>query len=385
VAKDVAIPGDYTVVDARGHWITPGIIDMHSHNGAGSSPNVDAHSDFNEEARPIGAENWVEHSLWPFDPNFRAAREAGVTTLMILPGSASPIGGRTVVVKNVPARTAYQMKFPNAPQGLKVACGENPKRVWGARGIAPGTRMGEMAVLRQALADAQRYQLERKNFERSDQKGLPPRRDLQMETLAALLNGQLAAHIHCYRSDDMVNMIELSKEFDFRIAAFHHATDAYKIRDILKARGICVATWTDRWGAKMEMLDGIRETPSMIDADGGCVAMHSDSEITGQRLNQEAGKAMAAGRRMNIDISPARAVRWLTLNPARAIGIDAQTGTLEAGKMADLVVWNRNPFSNYALAELVLIDGAVVFDRSHPTKSPPTDVELGATRPGGSK
>jgi imidazolonepropionase-like amidohydrolase len=291
------------------------------------------------------------------------------------------------------------MKFPNAPQGLKMACGENPKRVYGGLGRAPSTRMGNVAGYRQAFADAQDYREQWSKYERdvaayqkkaekskdkkdSDEEDAepptPPKRDLKLETLVAAMAGEIQVHIHCYRSDEMAIMLDMSREFGFKIAAFHHAIEAYKVADLLAANGVCGAEWADWWGSKMEMFDGIQENLALTDLPkGGCAIVHSDSDEGIQRLNQEAGKGMSRGNRLGLTIAPERAIRWVTANPARALGIDKLTGTLEPGKMADVVIWNGTPFSVYALAEQVFVDGALAFDRAHPPQQPRSDFLLG--------
>jgi imidazolonepropionase-like amidohydrolase len=190
--------------------------------------------------------------------------------------------------------------------------------------------------------------------------------------------GEIQVHIHCYRSDEMALMIDLSHEFGFHIASFHHAVEAYKISDLLARNHTCAAEWADWWGAKMELFDGIQENIALTDLPPeSCAIVHSDSAEGIQRLNQEAGKAMSRGVRAGLAIPPERAIRWLTANPAKALGIEKVTGTLEPGKMGDVVVWNGNPFSVYALAQQVYIDGALVYDREHPPAQPNSDFLLG--------
>jgi len=370
------------VLDAEGRWITPGLIDVHSHLGVYPTPSIAAHADGNEKTAPVTAQVWAEHSIWPQDPGFIRALEGGVTTLQILPGSANLIGGRSVTVKNVPSTSYQGMKFPGAPQGLKMACGENPKRVYGQQNLAPSTRMGNVAGYRAQWVEAQKYILDWQDFETEPAPGTSPRerpaRDLRLDTLAAVLNGEILVHMHCYRADEMMTMLDMAEEFGFRISAFHHAVEAYKISEQLAAQGVCGAMWSDWWGFKAEAYDGIQENIVLVDRpEGGCAIVHSDSDEGIQRLNQEAAKAMARGRALGMDITPARAIRWLTSNPARSLGILKQTGTLEAGKMADVVIWNGNPFSVYAKADQVFVDGALVFDRSDPDRQPVSDFELG--------
>jgi len=398
VGPRLEAPADAIRVDGRGKWVTPGLIDVHSHLGVYPSPGVSAHSDGNEATSPTTPNVWAEHSLWPQDPGFDTALAGGVTSLQILPGSANLIGGRGVTVKNVRSTSYQGMKFPGAPWGLKMACGENPKRVYGERG-GPSTRMANVAGYRAAFIDATEYL--RKNRPKAPaaqkrhwwQSDAAPKdsnndsggkRDLKMDTLAGAINGDILVHIHCYRADEMQTMIDLAREFGFRIAAFHHGVEAYKIADRLAAEGVCGALWADWWGFKMEAFDGIQENILMVDRPkNGCAIVHSDSEEGIQRLNQEAAKVMAQGARIGMPVPPERAVRWITANPAKSMGILDRTGTLEPGKMADVVLWNGNPFSVYARAEQVYIDGARVYDRNDASRQPVSDFMLGQTVQGG--
>ena len=373
VGTDVEAPADAVRVDATGKWVTPGIIDIHSHLGVYPSPGMSAHSDGNEATSPVTAQVWAEHSIWPQDPGFHAALAGGVTSLQILPGSANLIGGRGVTVKNISAITYQGMKFPGAPWGLKMACGENPKRVYGSKG-GPSTRMGNIAGYRAAFADAAEYMKKRNE----GGKEAEAKRDLKQDTLAAAINGDIRVNIHCYRADEMAIMLDLAKEFGFKIAAFHHGVEAYKIADRLAAEGVCGALWADWWGFKMESFDGIQENIALVDrAKDGCAIVHSDSAEGIQRLNQEAAKVIASAGRVGIAITPEHAIRWITRNPAKAMGILEQTGTLEAGKMADVVLWNGSPFSSYAQAEQVYVDGARLYDRRDPARQPKSDFLLG--------
>ena len=371
---------DAQVVDAGGQWVTPGIIDVHSHLGVYPSPGVKAVSDGNEATAPVTAEVWAEHSVWPQDPQFALALAGGVTSMQILPGSANLIGGRGVTLKNVPSRTAQGMKFPGAPYGLKMACGENPKRVYGGKGRAPSTRMGNVAGYRAAWIDAAEYRDKWQRYDDKVEKGEkadPPKRNLKLETLAGVLEGEILVHNHCYRADEMVTMIEVAREFGYSISTFHHAVEAYKVADILAAEGVCAAMWADWWGFKLEAYDGIRENVAMVEAAGACAIVHSDSAEGIQRLNQEAAKAMAAANRAGIPVDPTTAIRWLTLNAAHSLGIEDETGSLEEGKMADVVLWSGDPFSVYSRAEKVWVDGALLYDRQDPERQPGMDFTVG--------
>ena len=369
------------VVDATGKWVTPGVIDVHSHLGVYPSPGTLSHSDGNEMTAPVTAQVWAEHSVWPHDPGFTTALAGGVTAMQVLPGSANLIGGRGVTLKNVPGRNVMDMKFPGAPYGLKMACGENPKRVYGGRGQAPGTRMGNVAGYRAAWIEAAEYRDKIKAAEEGQ--GEPPTRDLKLETLMGVLKGEILVHNHCYRGDEMSIMLDIAKEFGYKVGTFHHAVEAYKIADLLAESDTCAAMWADWWGFKMEAYDGIRENIALVDKAGACAIVHSDSAIGIQRLNQEAAKVMGAAARVNIDIPPETAIRWITANAAKSLGVLQQTGTLEAGKMADVVVWTGNPFSVYSHAERVYIDGALAYQLGNDALNPVTDFTLGTSAAAG--
>lgn len=376
VGASVTAPADALVIDGAGKYLTPGIIDTHSHIGAGAAPaDPGAQTDdVNEATNPVTANVWVEHSVWPQDPQFPRSLAGGVTTLQVLPGSANLIGGRSVVLKVVPSRTVQGMKFPGAKYGLKMACGENPKRVYANRG--PSTRMGNVAGYRAAWIQAERYRRQWDKWNETHQ-GDPPQRDLGLETLAEVLRGNILVHNHCYRADEMAQMIDIAHEFGYKIRSFHHGVEAYKIADILAREGISASVWAD-WGAfKLEAADAVRANMALLDRAGVRAIVHSDDASGEQRLNQEAAKGMAEGNRIGVPIDEDKAIKWLTINPAWALGLDDRIGSIEVGKNADVVLWSSDPFSVYSRAEKVWIDGAMLFDRLDPAQRWRTDFELG--------
>ncbi len=370
------VPPGARVVDAKGRFVTPGIIDAHSHLGVYATPEVEAHADGNEMTSPNTAEVNAAHGFWPQDPGLSHAAAAGVTSLLVLPGSANLFGGRGFSIKNRPGLSADAMRFPGAPDVLKMACGENPKRVYGKKS-GPSTRMGNVAQVRTAFLAAQDYARKWKawNDKGRDKGETQPGRDLKWETLAGVMAGTILVQNHCYRADEMLLMLDVAKEFGYRIRTFHHALEAYKIAGILARTGVAVATWADWWGFKLEGWDAIPENLAMVHAAGGRAVVHSDSAIGVQRLNHHAAQGLAAGRAMGIPITDDQALRWITANPAWALGVDALTGTIEPGKMADLVLWSAHPFSIYALPDRVFVDGRLVHDRALGRR--PSDFEIG--------
>lgn len=394
---EVEVPEGARVVEGRGRFVTPGLIDTHSHMGVYAVPHLGATADGNEMTDPTTPYVFSEHAFWPQDPSLRHAVAGGVTTVQVLPGSGNIIGGRAVSLKLRPRLEARAMRFPGAPFGLKMACGENPKRVYGGQRQQPMSRMGSVSRLRSAFIRAREYAHDRRAFEDeyaawrkkrdaaeadpagAEDPGKEPRapdRNLGFETLAAVLAGEIAVHIHCYRADEMLLMIALAEELGFSITSFHHAVEAYKIADVLAQKGISASVWADWWGFKLEAWDAVEENAAILAAAGGAPVIHSDSPVGVQRLNQEAAKALWAGRRAGLELSEDEAIRWITANPARALGVAERTGTLEAGKMGDVVLWDQSPLSMYAAVEKVWIDGDLAWDRS---ASPETwsDFEVG--------
>lgn len=377
VGTNVTAPADAVVIDGTGKYVTPGIIDVHSHLGVYAAPGGGGLNDGNEATNPVTANVWAEHSVWPQDPQFPRILAGGVTTIQVLPGSANLIGGRSAILKVVPSRTVQGMKFPGAKYGLKMACGENPKRVYRTRG--PSTRMGNVAGYRAAWIAATDYRRKWDEWN-ANHKGNPPTRDLGLETLAEVLRGNILVQNHCYRADEMAQMLDIAKEFGYKVRAFHHAVEAYKIADLLRENGTGAAVWADWGGFKQEAMDAQKANLAMVNAAGAKGMIHSDDPSGAQRLNQEVAKAMYAGRSAGINVSEDEAIKWMTINPAWALDLDSKIGSLETGKDADVVLWTGNPFSVYTKAEKVWIDGAMMFDRDDPAQNWRTDFDLGYVR-----
>jgi imidazolonepropionase-like amidohydrolase len=381
VGSDLHAPPGTKIIDAHGTYLTPGLIDVHSHLGDFAAPYTlqDAKvSDVNEQSSPNSAQVWALHSIRVQDPQFARVRAAGVTTLQVLPGSSDLFGGRGVVLKNVPALTVQQMEFPGAMPSLKMACGENPKYTFGESGRFPSSEMGNVAGYRQAWADATDYKRRWDDYNAKPNPSLPPpARDLKLETLASVLRGQILVDMHCYRADEMAVMMDVAKEFNYKINAFQHSVEAYKIVPLLKQNHVCVAVWADWWGFKVEAYDGIRSNAAFVDAEGGCVMLHSDAPISAEHLPLDAALILGAAHRAGVDIPEARAIEWLTINPAKSLRLDDKIGSLETGKNADVVLWSGDPFSVYTRANMVFLDGAVVYDRNDPARQATSDFEVG--------
>jgi imidazolonepropionase-like amidohydrolase len=256
-----------------------------------------------------------------------------------------------------------------------MACGENPKRVYGSKGRMPSTRMGNVAVDRATWLKAREYDRKWDKYEVDG--GEEPTRDIAMDTLRGVLDGEILVHNHCYRADEMAVVMDMAQEMGYKVTAFHHAVESYKIADLLKARGVCSAVWADWYGFKMESYDAIGENLAILDRQGACAMIHSDDANGIQRLNQEVAKVIASAKRAGITFTPEHAWTWLAINPARALGVDQVTGSLKPGKMADVVLWNGDPFSVYTRPEKVWVDGALLFDASDPRIRPVSDFELG--------
>ncbi|HET7872179.1 MAG TPA: amidohydrolase [Terriglobales bacterium] len=357
VGKTVNAPATATVVDAKGKWVMPGIIDAHSH--------IALSDDVNEPTSPITPQMMMKDAFDYNDKAIYRALAGGVTTSLLLHGSANMIGGQAIVIKHKYGLGRDELLFPGAPQSIKFASGENPKRVYGTRNQVPATRMGNFEIMRQSFLDAQNYMREWEAYEAKVKKGdkdaTPPKKDLKLEALADVLRGKLLVQIHCYRADEFLTEMAIAKEFGYKIRAFHHALEAYKVADKIAANGVAIATWPDWWGFKYEAWDGIPWNAAISLHKGARVALKSDSEDVTRRLNQEAGKVMHYG-----NVSEDDALKMITLNPAWIIGVDDRVGSLDVGKDADITIWNNYPLASNALVDQVLIDGEVFFDRSLP-------------------
>jgi imidazolonepropionase-like amidohydrolase len=359
VGRDLEIPAGTRLIDAAGRFVMPGIVDTHSHMGVYPWPEVDANADGNEMTDPTMP--WVRaaDAVWTEDPAFERARAGGVTTVQILPGSGNLIGGEGVTVKLRPGVDVRGMLADNAPRGIKMALGENPKRVYGSRDKMPSTRMGSMALFREAFTQARNYRAgwEAWRAKKEPGRGAPPDRDLEMESLLDVLDGRVLVHVHSYRKDEVLRFLQIADEFGFRVASLQHGLEAYKIAREIARRDIAVATFAHWWGYKVEAWDGIPHNAGLLARAGVRVSIHSDSPNLVQRLHTEAAIAARYG------LSEEDALKAITIHPASAIGLAERIGSLEPGKDADIAIFTRHPLDAYTLVERTLIDGRVVYER----------------------
>ncbi|MFQ5704958.1 MAG: amidohydrolase family protein [Gemmatimonadales bacterium] len=349
VGTDIPTPRGAHVIDASGQYVMPGIIDAHSHIAGGS----------NEGSVSVSAMVGIKDVINPDDINIYRALAGGVTTVDVLHGSANPIGGKNAVIKLRWGADADGLLLDGAPPGIKFALGENPKRDRNPDRY-PATRMGVMDVIRSAFVDAKQYKEEWDAYaERKsrDKNALPPRRDLKLESLAEVLEGKRLVHAHSYRADEILQLMRLAEEFDFRIATFQHVLEGYKVAKEIAAHGAGASTFSDWWAYKVEAYDAIPYNAAIMTEKGVTVSINSDSPEEMRHLNEEAAKTVKWG-----GLSETQALSLVTINPAKQLRVDKMVGSIEVGKDADLVIYNRNPLDNLAVVQQTFVDGKLYFD-----------------------
>ncbi|MEW5984057.1 MAG: amidohydrolase family protein [Acidobacteriota bacterium] len=357
VGANVEVPASAEIVDATGKFLTPGIIDAHSHIAAES---------INEGGTTVSSMTGIEDVLDPTDVSIYRDLAGGCTTANVLHGSANPIGGKNSVIKLRWGKTrAEDLLFDGAVPGIKFALGENPKRPGSGQGRGPrrypATRQGVEFVIRDAFTRAKAYQKAWTDYRARRAAGQPamePRRDLQLEPLVEVLEGKRIIHAHAYRADEMLMLMRLADEMGFKIASFEHTLEGYKVAKEMAAHGIVASSFADWWGYKEEVIDAIPYAPAIMTKKGVDVAISSDSAEHARRLNLEAAKAIKWG-----GLTEDEALRMVTINPAKSLRVDKRVGSIEVGKDADLVVWTKHPLSTYTTVERTYIDGILYYDR----------------------
>jgi imidazolonepropionase-like amidohydrolase len=358
VGDNVTAPAGANVIDAGGKWVMPGIIDCHSHIAASGS--------INEVSVSVTSMVDIRDVINPEDVAIHRALAGGVTTANILHGSANSIGGQTVVLKMRWGKEASQMIFDGATPGIKFALGENPKRV-GNQNRTPGqieanrypaTRMGIEDTIREAFLEARAYRAEWDKWNAGPKTGVPPRKDLKLEPLKEVLEGKRFVHAHCYRADEILMLLRLADEFEFKIRTLQHVLEGYKVAKEIAAHGAGASTFSDWWSYKVEAFDAIPYNAAIMHEKGIVVSLNSDDAELMRHLNTEAAKVMKYG-----GLSRDEALAMITLNPARQLGIEDRVGSIDVGKDADLAIYDMDPLSTYAKVQQVYIDGQLYFDR----------------------
>jgi imidazolonepropionase-like amidohydrolase len=357
VGPSIKVPKDAQVIDAAGQFVIPGIIDCHSH--------IAVDGDVNEGSISVSSIANIADVLNPDDISIYRDLAGGVTTANVLHGSANAIGGQTIVIKLRWGQPAAKLPFEGALPGIKFALGENPKRSNFRIGRAaryPATRMGVEETIRSAFAEARDYKASwdayNKRVSGGDKNAMPPRRDLHLEPLVEVLEGKRYVHSHCYREDEILMLLRVAKEFGFKVRTFQHVLEGYKVADEIAASGAGASTFSDWWAYKVEAYDAIPYNAALMTRRGVLVSINSDDAEEATHLNQEAAKSIKFGGLSHDD-----ALKLVTINPAIQLGIDKRVGSIDPGKDADLVIYNHDPLSAYAVVQKTLIDGRVYFDR----------------------
>jgi imidazolonepropionase-like amidohydrolase len=359
VGTDVKAPDGATVIDAGGQFVMPGIVDCHSH--------IAIDGGVNEGAPAVSSMARIPDVLNPDDVDIYRDLAGGVTAANVLHGSANPIGGQTVVIKLRWGKPASELPFEGALPGIKFALGENPKRsnfsLPGVPQRYPATRMGVEEVIREAFTEAREYKKQWDDYNQrkaaGEQNLMPPRRNETLEPLVEVMEGKRYVHSHCYRADEILMLLRVAKEFGFKVRTFQHVLEGYKVADEIAASGAGGSTFSDWWAYKMEAFDAIPYNAALMTDRGVVMSINSDDAEEATHLNQEAAKSMKFG-----GLSANDALKLVTLNPAIQLGIDNRVGSIDVGKDADLVIYNHDPLSVYAVPQKTLIDGQVYFDRA---------------------
>lgn len=351
VGRDIPVPPDLRVIDVSGKYVMPGIIDSHSHI---------ALADVNEATDPVTPQIWMKEALEPFSDSIRKTLAGGVTAVKTMHGSANVIGGVNVTIKLKYGTAIEEMIVQGVRPQLKMALGENPKRLYGGQGKIPSTRMGNAYVMRKAFIEAREYiqkweQYEKKKAEGKDVQ--PPKKDLKMETLKMTLEKELSVDCHAYRADEIVWLINFCREFDIDLLQISHCIDGYKVADVLAESGVFYGGWVDWWGFKEEAYDGTPYGIKILYDAGAKIVINSDSADEGRYLFLNAAKVLKYN-----DIPENEVLKMITINPAESLEMAARVGSIEKGKDGDLAVFDKHPLDSTTKCLMTIIEGKVYFD-----------------------
>ena len=351
IGKDLAVPAGATIIDASKWQLSPGLIDCHSHMASDSG--------INESSQAVTAEVRIGDFIDAGDITIYRQLAGGLTTANVLHGSANPIGGQNQVVKLRWGGTYEDLKFEDAPAGIKFALGENVKQSnWeGPKTRYPQSRMGVEQLIRDRFNSAREYDSAWKSWNK-ERSGLPPRRDLELETIAEILRGERWIHCHSYRQDEILGLLRLLEENNVKIGSLQHILEGYKVAEAIAKHGGTASTFSDWWAFKLEVYDAIPYNGAILHKQGVNVSFNSDDAELGRHMNHEAAKAIKYG-----GVEPTEALKFVTINPAMQLRIDSKVGSLEVGKHADIAIWNGSPLSTLARCEQTWIDGRKYFDR----------------------
>jgi N-acetylglucosamine-6-phosphate deacetylase len=366
IGSEIEVPASARRIDAKGKHVTPGIIDCHSHMATDGG--------VNEGSQAITAEVRIGDFVDATDISIYRQLAGGVTTANILHGSANPIGGQNQVIKLRWGALPEQLKFDTAPGGIKFALGENVKQSnWSnPTDRYPQTRMGVEQLIRDAFLAAQQYGESWKQWE-TNRRGLPPRRDLELEALLEILNHERWIHCHSYRQDEILALLRTLESFRIQIGTLQHVLEGYKVAKEMAAHGAMGSAFSDWWAYKFETYDAIPFNGALMHRAGVVVSFNSDDAELARHLNHEAAKAVKYG-----GVSPQEALKFVTLNPAKQLRIDQYVGSLEVGKHADLVLWSGPPLSILSRCEQTWIDGRRYFSRDEDRQLRERDAKLRA-------
>jgi imidazolonepropionase-like amidohydrolase len=353
VAKNIAAPAGFTVIDATGLFVMPGIIDAHSHAG------IDA---VNEATSPVTAEVFTGDALNPFQISLYRALAGGVTTIHSMHGSANAIGGQCETIKlRYGVKDPELLRMDGAPRTIKFALGENPTRVHGGGGIVPRTRMGVEFVIRQAFSQAKEYLAawDKYNTQKAQKgfRGGPPAYNLRLETLAEVLRGNILIHCHSYRADELQMMMKVCKDFGIKKIVFQHVNEGFKVAPEMAAQGAMASVFSDWWAYKLEVYYSTAYNAAILVKNGVVTSINSDDAELMRHLYHEAAKTQKYG-----SLSDDEALALITINPAKQLGIESRVGSIEAGKDADIAIFKNHPLSIYTVPLKTIVDGIVRFD-----------------------